>query len=78
MLNRPVRYRPIPLSAAREALTGLGLEPYQVTHTLSTFSNVIAGNIQARGSDLPALLPAKPRPVRDQILQALAAAAGSS
>ncbi|SEU33894.1 NAD(P)H-binding protein [Nonomuraea wenchangensis] len=76
VLDRPVRYRPIPLSAAREALTGLGLEPYQVTHTLSTFSNVIAGNLQARGSDLPALLPAKPRPVRDQILRALAAAAG--
>ncbi|QYC37655.1 Quinone oxidoreductase 2 [Nonomuraea coxensis DSM 45129] len=73
-LNRPVRYQPIPLSAAREALTGLGLEPYQVTHTLSTFSNVIAGNLQAGESDLPALLPTPPRPVRDQIVQTLAAA----
>ncbi|MEN3537414.1 NmrA family NAD(P)-binding protein [Microbispora sp. ZYX-F-249] len=69
-LNRPVCYRPIPLSVAREALAGSGLEPYQITHTLSIFSNIGAGRLEAHGTDLTALLPAGPRAARDRIVQA--------
>ncbi|MFC4906671.1 NAD(P)H-binding protein [Actinomadura gamaensis] len=70
-LDRPVGYQPISLSTAREALAGSGLEPYQITHTLSLFSNLNAGYLQADGTDLTALLPTRPRPVRDQIVQAV-------
>jgi NAD(P)H dehydrogenase (quinone) len=72
-LGRPVEYQPISLSATREALAGLGLEPYQITHTLSLFSNLNAGYLQANGTDLAALLPAGPRLVRDEIVRAVKA-----
>lgn len=70
-LDRPVGYQPISLFTAREALAGSGLEPYQITHTLSLFSNLNAGYLQAHGTDLTTLLPTKPRLVRDQIVQAV-------
>ena len=70
-LDRPVDYQPISLLTARTALAGGGLEPYQITHTLSLFSNLNAGYLQAHGTDLVALLPAEPRLVRGQIVQAL-------
>ncbi|MGW0483441.1 NmrA family NAD(P)-binding protein [Nonomuraea sp. NPDC003214] len=71
VLGRPVGYRPVPLSAMRELLAGSGLEPYQVTHTLSLFSNLNAGFLQGRRTDLPALLPAAPRPIRGRITRAV-------
>lgn len=47
-LGRRVDYRPISLGAARAELAGSGLEPYQITHTLSLFSNLEAGCLEAR------------------------------
>ncbi|MEO3797429.1 NAD(P)H-binding protein [Nonomuraea sp. B10E15] len=70
-LDRPVGYQPISLSAMREALAGSGQEPYQITHTLSLFSNLSAGYLHAHDTDLTDLLPTKPRPVQDQIVQAV-------
>ncbi|NUW42628.1 NAD(P)H-binding protein [Nonomuraea rhodomycinica] len=70
-LGRRVDYHPMSLSAARAALTGLGLEPYQVAHTISLFSNAGAGLLQARDTDLTALLPTAPRPVRDVVVEAV-------
>lgn len=71
--GRPVAYRPLSLSEARRALNGSGLEPYQIGHTVSLLSNVNAGFLQARATDLTDLLPAGPRPVRDMIVQAVLA-----
>lgn len=73
-LGHPVAYRPASLTETRTALAGSGLEPYQVSHTLSLFSNIIAGRAEATHSDLPQLLHAAPRSARDAIAQALAAA----
>jgi uncharacterized protein YbjT (DUF2867 family) len=70
-LDRRVAYRPISLFTTREALAGSGLEPYQITHALSLFSNLSAGYLQAHSTDLTTLLPTKPRLVRDQIVQAV-------
>ncbi|GLY90252.1 NAD(P)H-binding protein [Actinoallomurus iriomotensis] len=70
-LHRPVDYQPISLSAVREALAGSGLEPYQITHTLSLFANLGAGCLQACDTDLTTLLPTEPRPVRDEIARAV-------
>ncbi|MGW3344106.1 NmrA family transcriptional regulator [Nonomuraea rubra] len=64
VLGRPVAYRPVPLREARAGLAGL--EAYQAGHTISTFSNIGAGLLEAGGGDLPAFLDA-PRPVRDLI-----------
>jgi len=72
-LDRPITYRPSSLTETRAALQGSGLEPYQITHALSLFSNVIAGRAQARKSDLPDLLPAPARQVRAAIAEAVAA-----
>lgn len=66
-----VDYQPISLFTTRETLAGSGLEPYQITHTLSLFSNLNAGYLQAGDTDLTALLPTKPRLVRDRIVQAV-------
>jgi uncharacterized protein YbjT (DUF2867 family) len=71
VLDRPVGYQPISLFTAREALAGSGLEPYQITHTLSLFSNLNAGYLHAHDTDLTTLLPAEPRPVRDRMVQAV-------
>ncbi|MFI6601699.1 NmrA family NAD(P)-binding protein [Nonomuraea sp. NPDC050536] len=69
-LGRQVAYQDIPLSGMRAALAGSGLEPYQVTHTISLFSNAKAGLLEARSSDLPALLAAEPRPVMEAVAEA--------
>lgn len=70
-LGRPVEYRPVPLGETRAALAGL--EPYQVGHTMSTFSNVGAGLLEGRGGDLTAFLDA-PRPVRDLVMASVRSA----
>lgn len=72
-LGRPVTYRSISLADLRQGLEGSGLLPYQITHTLSLFSNVKAGWSEAKHSDLEALLPNEPRPVRDSIVAAVKA-----
>jgi uncharacterized protein YbjT (DUF2867 family) len=72
-LGRPVAYRSVSLSDLREGLQGSGLLPYQITHTLSLFSNVKAGWSEAKHSDLEALLPNEPRPVHDSIVAAVKA-----
>ncbi|SHL04181.1 NmrA family NAD(P)-binding protein [Actinacidiphila paucisporea] len=72
-LGRPVAYRAASLAEARAGLDGSGLEPYQVTHALSLFSNVIAGRAEARSSDLADLLGVPPRPVLDAVAAALRA-----
>jgi uncharacterized protein YbjT (DUF2867 family) len=72
-LGRPVAYRSVSLSDLREGLQGSGLLPYQITHTLSLFSNVMAGWSEAKHSDLEALLPNEPRPVHDSIVAAVKA-----
>ena len=73
-LDRPVTYEPMSLAATREALAGFGLEPYQVAHTLSLFSNINAGYLEAARTDLPALLSARARSAREQLVQAVRAA----
>ncbi|WP_049563739.1 NmrA family NAD(P)-binding protein [Nonomuraea sp. SBT364] len=78
VLDRPVGYQPVSLSTMREVLAGSGLEPYQITHTLSLFSNLGAGYLQAHRTDLADLLPSTPRPVRNQIARAVMSAAGAS
>lgn len=79
--GRTVAYRPVPLAAAREALEGAGMPAFQLTHTLSIFSNALAGLLEAGASDLPALLPAgaAPRAVETAFGEALgtAGAAGA-
>lgn len=72
-LGRPVSYQPVPLAQAREALTASGLEPYQVSHAISIFSNIGAGLLESRGGDLTALLPTPPRPVLELISHAVKA-----
>ncbi|MFG1702552.1 NmrA family NAD(P)-binding protein [Nonomuraea sp. M3C6] len=72
-LGRTVEYRAIPLFDTRAALAGSGLEPYQITHTISLFSNAIAGVLEARDTDLTTLLPAEPRPVHDLVVEAVEA-----
>lgn len=73
VLNRPITYHPASLAQTRTALDGSGLEPYQITHALSLFSNVIADRAEATGSDLPQLLETPPRPVLAGIAEAVAA-----
>jgi NAD(P)H dehydrogenase (quinone) len=73
-IGRSVEYRTASLSDARSALAGIGLEPYQITHTLSLFANATAGVLEAKDGDLTTLLPSDPRPVRDVIVQAVESA----
>jgi uncharacterized protein YbjT (DUF2867 family) len=70
-LGRTVEYRTVSLCDTRKALEGSGLEPYQVTHSLSLFSNVNAGLLEAHDTDLTTLLPTEPRPVHDLIVKAV-------
>ncbi|MFC7387298.1 NAD(P)H-binding protein [Sphaerisporangium rhizosphaerae] len=70
-LDRKIDYRSLTLSETREALAGSGLEPYQITHTISLFSNAKAGLLEARHTDLTALLPTEPRPAHDLIVAAV-------
>ncbi|RVX39439.1 NAD(P)H dehydrogenase (quinone) [Nonomuraea polychroma] len=69
VLGRPVEYRTMPLGEVRPVLAGL--EEYRAGHTVSTFSNINAGLLEARHSDLTAFLA--PRPVRDVIAAAVKA-----
>ncbi|WP_433441841.1 NAD(P)H-binding protein [Nonomuraea sp. CA-141351] len=68
VLGRPVEYRTLPLAEVRPALAPIA--PFQAWHTVSTFSNINAGLLEARGGDLPAFLHS-PRPVRDVIVAAV-------
>ena len=77
-LGRPISYRPASLTEIRAALGGSGLEPYQIAHTISLFSNVIAGNAEAARSDLPYLLSGAPRQVSTAIANAVTAGGYSS
>ncbi|MGW4767050.1 NmrA family NAD(P)-binding protein [Nocardia sp. NPDC004278] len=72
-LGRPVNYLPISLTEMRNMLQGSGLEPYQITHTLSLFANLGAGLLESSGTDLPELLPTAPRDVRTLITDAVRA-----
>jgi uncharacterized protein YbjT (DUF2867 family) len=72
-LGRTVEYRTVSLCDTRKALEGSGLEPYQVTHSLSLFSNVNASLLEAHDTDLTTLLPTEPRPVHDLIVKAVEA-----
>jgi NAD(P)H dehydrogenase (quinone) len=71
LLGRAVTYRSVSLREARNALASSGPQPYQLTHTISVFSNAIAGVLEAHSTDLTTLLPTEPRPVRDLIRQAV-------
>ena len=71
-LGRPIPYRPTSLTETRAALAGSGLEPYQIAHALSLYSNVIAGRTEATRSDLPQLLERAPRSVRAAVAEAVA------
>jgi uncharacterized protein YbjT (DUF2867 family) len=68
-LGRPVQYRTVSLSDTRAVLQGV--PPYELTHTLSLLSNINAGFLHAKDSDLTSLLPRPPRPVRDLITKAV-------
>lgn len=68
--GRPVTYRPASLAEARAALAGHGFEAYQITHTLSLFSHMGAGFLEARDSDLTELLETEPRAVHDLVTMA--------
>ena len=73
-LGRTVAYQTVPLFDTRKALADSGLEPYQIAHTISFFSNAGAGFLEAHGTDLTTLLASRPRPLPalDQIVNALA------
>ncbi|MFD8246649.1 hypothetical protein [Nocardia sp. NPDC059691] len=64
---------PISLGETRDMLQGCGLEPYQITHTLSLFANLGAGLLEASSTDLLELLPSAPRDVRALITDAVRA-----
>jgi NAD(P)H dehydrogenase (quinone) len=70
VLGRPVRYEPALLGDTRAALAATGLLPYQVAHMVSMFSNINAGMLKPRDSDLPGLLSDPPRPVLNLITNA--------
>jgi uncharacterized protein YbjT (DUF2867 family) len=72
-LERTVEYRTVPLADTRTALASSGLRPYQIDHTISLFSNINAGLLEAERTDLTTLLPTAPRPVRDLIIKAVRA-----
>jgi uncharacterized protein YbjT (DUF2867 family) len=73
-LGRTVDYQNISLHDIRNFLAaGSGMEPYQVGHAISLFSNVKAGLLEAHDTDLTTLLPTEPRPVRDLIVKAVEA-----
>ncbi|WP_248958342.1 NmrA family NAD(P)-binding protein [Sphaerisporangium perillae] len=74
-LGRTVEYQTVSLYDTREALAGIGMESYQVTHAISMFSNANAGLLEAHDTDLTTLLPTEPRPVHDPIVKAVEAAA---
>ncbi|MFC6021895.1 NAD(P)H-binding protein [Plantactinospora solaniradicis] len=71
VLGTGIRYESTSLGAARAALTGAGLPAYQVTHTLSIFSNLNAQLLEQPETDLPALLGTAPRSAPDLIADVL-------
>ncbi|MFI0450939.1 NmrA family NAD(P)-binding protein [Actinomadura sp. 6N118] len=77
-LGRPVDYQTVSLSDTRALLAGSGLEPYQIGHTLSLFSNIKAGVLEGHDTDLTTLLAADPRPAREAIAQAVQPVAAAS
>lgn len=70
-LGKPVGYHPVSIADAREGLQGSGLLPYQITHTLSIFTNIKAGWTEAKRTDLTNLLRTEPRSVTDGIVAAV-------
>ncbi|MET9318284.1 NmrA family NAD(P)-binding protein [Kribbella sp. NPDC003505] len=72
-LDRPIEYRAVSLAQARQDLAGSGLEPYQLAHTISLFSNVGAGLLEATSTDLTTLLTSEPRPVREAVVEVVKA-----
>ncbi|WP_040814676.1 NmrA family NAD(P)-binding protein [Nocardia concava] len=74
-LGRPVEYRDVSLSDLRTGLLAGDLDAYRIGHSVSLFSNLKAGFLQATSSDLPALLPTAPRSIRAELAAALSAGA---
>jgi NAD(P)H dehydrogenase (quinone) len=72
-LGSPVRYERAPLGAVRQALTDAGLEPFQVTHTVSMLATTGAGMLKPGPTDLPALLTSSPRDALAAFASAVAA-----
>jgi NAD(P)H dehydrogenase (quinone) len=68
-LDRRIEYRAVSLAQARQDLAGSGLEPYQLAHTISLFSNVGAGLLHATETDLTTLLTTESRSVREAIVE---------
>ncbi|MFC1408824.1 NmrA family NAD(P)-binding protein [Streptacidiphilus sp. N1-12] len=73
VLGTQVRYRTAPLGETWATLAEAGLAPYQVSHAVSFFSNLNAGTLAARPSDLPALLGRQPRPAFELLVDAVRA-----
>jgi NAD(P)H dehydrogenase (quinone) len=57
----------------RQALTDAGLEPFQVTHTVSMLATTGAGMLKPGPTDLPALLTSSPRDALAAFASAVAA-----
>lgn len=72
-LGRPIGFQTVSLFDTRKALADSGLEPYQIPHAISLFSNASAGFLEAHDTDLTDLLVSEPRPVLDQIVKAVEA-----
>jgi NAD(P)H dehydrogenase (quinone) len=70
-LGRPVQYENVPLGAVRAAMTEAGLEPFRVGHTVSMLSNINAGLLEPRASDLPEMLQGSPQDVVELISNAV-------
>jgi NAD(P)H dehydrogenase (quinone) len=73
VLGRPIGYRTMPLGDLRPLLAAAGLEAYQVAHSISMFSCVNAGLLEAGKSDLPAFVES-PRAASDLLLEAVKSA----
>ncbi|MER7755992.1 NAD(P)H-binding protein [Kitasatospora sp. NPDC097643] len=74
VLGRPVRYEPSPLRETWAVWEALGADPYQRGHAVSLHSNIAAGFAVAAASDLPGLLPGRPRAARALIASTVRAA----
>lgn len=72
-LGRTIGFQTVSLFDTRKALADSGLEPYQIPHAISLFSNASAGFLEAHDTDLTDLLVSEPRPVLDQIVKAVEA-----
>lgn len=72
-LGRTIGFQTVSLFDTRKALADSGMEPYQIPHAISLFSNASAGFLEAHDTDLTDLLVSEPRPVLDQIVKAVEA-----